>query len=106
MSTGSHKRANSTTDTASSLAKKHKSPMVKCMKDMIHTLQAGSSKDLEVAKQIQDHIAFKKEMAQEKVDAEIERCLELQKSVVHLKSWRSSMLPLDSLQIGITERSL
>ncbi|KAJ1293302.1 hypothetical protein BS78_01G057300 [Paspalum vaginatum] len=79
MSTGSHKRANSTTDTATSPPKKHKSPMVKCMKDMIQTLQAGSSNDLEVAKQIQDHIAYKKETAHEKVDAEIERCLELAK---------------------------
>ncbi|KAJ1283211.1 hypothetical protein BS78_03G111000, partial [Paspalum vaginatum] len=83
ISSSSLKRASSTTDTATSPPKKHKSPMVKYMKDMIDTLRVGSSKDLEVAKQIQDHIASKKRdaklAAKEERDAEIEKCLQLVK---------------------------
>jgi len=83
MSTGSLKRPSSTADTASSPSKKHKSPMVKCMKAMVDTLQVGNNKDLDVAKQIQDHIATKNVEQQLAVkaakEAELERCLELVK---------------------------
>jgi hypothetical protein len=57
MSTSSKKRGSSTTDIASSPPKKHKSPMVKCMKGLIGTIQAGNSSDVVVAKQIQDHMS-------------------------------------------------
>ncbi|KAJ1253496.1 hypothetical protein BS78_K248400 [Paspalum vaginatum] len=82
ISSSNLKRASSTTDTATSPPKKHKSPMVKYKKDMID-VQVGSSKDLEVAKQIQDHIASKKRdaklAAKEEREAEIEKCLQLVK---------------------------
>ncbi|RLM57916.1 uncharacterized protein C2845_PM18G09640 [Panicum miliaceum] len=83
MSTGSKKRGSSTTDTISSPAKKHKSPMVKCMKGLIDTIQSGSSKDADVAIQIQEKMASRKKeekkLEQQEEEQEIEACLQLVK---------------------------
>ncbi|CAN6287213.1 unnamed protein product [Urochloa humidicola] len=80
MTTDSKKRTSSTTDTASSPnSKKSKSPMVRCMDNLIHTLEVGSSKEVLVAKEIQQHIVdIKKEhklMEEQRRKAEIAECL-------------------------------
>lgn len=79
LSSSSKKRTGSNTDTASSPPRKHKSPMIEC-EALIDTLQSLNSKDLDVAKQIQeDHIAKNKKLEQEKENKEIDKCFELAK---------------------------
>ncbi|CAA0805973.1 Unknown protein [Striga hermonthica] len=82
-SSSSRKRKSSTTDTATSPVKKHKSAMVKCMKGLIDTIQAANNTDVDVAKQIQDHITKRKleakQLEEQQVEEKIERCMELVK---------------------------
>nr|CAB3472746.1 unnamed protein product [Digitaria exilis] len=83
MSTSSKKRGSNTTDTATSSPKKHKGPMVKCMKGLIDTIQSGNIKEVDVATQMQEHITnLKKEekrLEEQQMEQEIERCMELVK---------------------------
>jgi hypothetical protein len=67
-STGSKKRGSSTTDTASSPHKKHKSPMLKCMKNFMDHIQNGGSKDVDVARQIASMKKEEKRLEEQKVE--------------------------------------
>ncbi|CAO2206655.1 unnamed protein product [Urochloa humidicola] len=78
----SRKRTASTTDTASSPnSKKSKSPMVNSLDNLIQTMKVGSSREVEVAKEIQQHIVqMKKEnklQEEQRRKAEIAKCLDI-----------------------------
>ncbi|CAN6288465.1 unnamed protein product [Urochloa humidicola] len=84
MSTGSKRKASSTTDTATSPnGKKSKSPMLRCINNLITTMHIGTSKEkeVEVAKEIQEHIveikANQKELEEQKRVEKYGRCLEM-----------------------------
>ncbi|CAN6337842.1 unnamed protein product [Urochloa humidicola] len=84
MSTGSKRKASSTTDTATSPdGKKSKSPMLRCMNNLVTTMHIGTSKEKEVAvaKEIQEHIveikAKQNKLEEQKRVEEYDRCLEM-----------------------------
>ncbi|CAN6363490.1 unnamed protein product [Urochloa humidicola] len=84
MTTGSKRKASSTTDTTTSPdGKKSKSPMLRCMNNLVTTMHIGTSKEkeVEVVKEIQEHImeikAKQKTLEEQKRVEEYDRCLEM-----------------------------
>ncbi|CAN6235154.1 unnamed protein product [Urochloa humidicola] len=84
MTSGSKWKASSTTDTTTSPdGKKSKSPMLRCMNNLVTTIHMDTSKEKEVAvaKEIQEHIVEikvkQKELEEQKRVEEYDRCLEM-----------------------------